>query len=393
MKKYLLLFFYVAFVCISVYGQTNDTSQEALSDSIRQVDFKKFTLDFSVPDMPAFKALGTDPSKLLRPTDIKDVAAMIEPFYSGGKAVIPKAFALEVAPWRIASKKWKLYDYQNKYYKRVLYNTSFSFGTNHADDEGTASKLGLGLRTSFVSKKDDWITSEVLDDIVNKNFKSIDSSVNAKMEKWLIEKNISRIVIATDSTKRREYQAEKDRLLKEEFDNVKLGIEKKYERFVKSRENSWVSQRFDFALSWVGQSPDSLIKNASFSSFHVWATYATKLEKLDKSGKSQLLVGSSMRFNRTDNPTNDDKIINDNVFTGNVRFYRGTPSFRGFLEYQYKYEQKKANKIGLINLGAELSIQKKFWVSLSGGIENLYGKDPFSQFVSSIDLRYGFSNN
>ncbi len=36
-------------------------------------------LDFSGPDMPAFKALGTNSSKFLKSTDLKNITAMIAP--------------------------------------------------------------------------------------------------------------------------------------------------------------------------------------------------------------------------------------------------------------------------------------------------------------------------
>src|SRR5687768_13560581 len=84
----------------------------ALSTGVAQKPDSTFTerylLDFVIPDMPAFKALGTDPSDILRPADAKKFAVAISPFYSNGKGVIPKNFAVEFSPWKLASTKWTL---------------------------------------------------------------------------------------------------------------------------------------------------------------------------------------------------------------------------------------------------------------------------------------------
>ena len=50
-------------------------------------------LNIAVPEIPAFKALGIDPSNILRPSDIKSIALMISDFNSGGSFIIPKSFS------------------------------------------------------------------------------------------------------------------------------------------------------------------------------------------------------------------------------------------------------------------------------------------------------------
>lgn len=376
-------------VTIPIVSFAQQASKKQFLDSTL---LKKMTLDFSIPDMPAFKALGTNPSNILRPTDLKDFAAMIEPFYSNGNVTIPKSFAVEVAPWKIVSKKWQLNDYYNSHLKKALYNSSFSVGTNRVNDKGTASKLSIGFRTSILSKKDDWVNFAV--DSISNDLINIENEVVNELEKdstWLKKNGFSfpldRRILAIDSKKQVEYAEEKDKRL---AGKVKKVINDEiYSDFQRERENGWATQRFDFAMSWVGKSPDSLVKNAAFSSFHLWGTYAMKL---GKKHRSQLLLGGTATLNRTENPRNESNILKDNIFTGNIRLYNGSPTLRGFVECQYKYETNKKNKIGLINLGAELSIQQRFWISISGGFENLFGKNPVSQFVSSIDLRYGLIN-
>src|SRR5690242_9915003 len=84
-----------------------------------------FLLDFSVPDMPAFKALGTDPSNILRPTDVQKFAVMFNAFRSEGETIIPRSFSLEVAPWKLTKGSWTIGEYRKSSFKRILYNSSF----------------------------------------------------------------------------------------------------------------------------------------------------------------------------------------------------------------------------------------------------------------------------
>src|SRR5688572_21070857 len=116
----------------------------------------RFVLDFVIPDMPAFKSLGIENSDLLRPSDVRDFAVMLSPFFQDGKGVIPKNFGLEFAPWKMASKKWTLSEYNNKPGKRFLYHSSFSIGAA-TDSSRFSSKLAVGYRFAILSDKADLI--------------------------------------------------------------------------------------------------------------------------------------------------------------------------------------------------------------------------------------------
>jgi len=113
---------------------------------------KKFLLNFVIPDMPAYKGLGIEKSEMLRPSEIKDFAVMLNPFYNNGKGVIPKNFGIEFAPWKIASKNWTLKDYNEKGGMRFLYNSSFSLATVN-DSSEYSSKIGVGYRFTIFSNK------------------------------------------------------------------------------------------------------------------------------------------------------------------------------------------------------------------------------------------------
>jgi|GEM_PF-4708967 len=145
---------------------------------------EKFLLDFTVPDMPAFKALGTDPSDILRPSDAKKFAALVSPFYANGKGVIPRNFAFEAAPWKIASKKWTLYDFRTSFFRRFLYRSSFSVGTV-SDTTAYASKLGIGYRVSFLSKRADVYRSAEVDAFIFNNQVKVMADYTALTNYWV----------------------------------------------------------------------------------------------------------------------------------------------------------------------------------------------------------------
>ena len=381
---------------------------------------EKYLLNFSVPDMPAFKALNTDPSDILRPSDVKKFAAMISPFYSNGKGVIPKNFALEVAPWKLGSSKWTLEDFNKSFIKRFLYRSSFSLGTVN-DDTEFPSKLGAGYRVSFLSAKADiYRAAEIRNNIFAGDFsqESVMTAYTQLTNDWV------NIVVKPAITLRPTYYQNNKPAFNEFLSGLKkyladspnAQIQQHYEALINAvaagdeahiftpdelkdfistygktvdayieayQKKNWNASRFDLAIAWVGQSKDSLIANAAFSSFNVWATGALRVHK-----GGQLLVGGRATFAR---PVSKDS--GRVSISANLRYYIGTKDFRGFLETQYKYVEAPANSNTLlINLGAEFRIGNSFWVAASGGLDNAIGKsNNFSRFVSSIDLRYGFN--
>ena len=149
------------------------------------------------------------------------------------------------------------------------------------------------------------------------------------------------------------------------------------------QDSFWNAGRIDFALAWVGQSRDSLIKQAEFGSMNLWLTMAGRL------GRRGQILGASATLPRQDTIPKKTNF----AYTGNVRVYWGTSSFKGFIETQYKRQNYDSLHNSLLfNVGAELKLGGSFWVDVGGGINNYLGlKSPLSQFVSSLSIRYGFN--
>jgi hypothetical protein len=363
-----------------------------------------YLLNFTVPDMPAFKALGTDPSNILRPSDVQKFAAMLSPFYSNGKTVVPKNFALEFSPGKLSSSNWHLQDYKG--FKKFWYNTAFSIGTL-GDSASFASKLSLGFRTSLVSKKGDILNAIQTDtqfmnaqsdfhvalvelrnkyrnpttkyDSIYKTFDEFLFALNKNIGEFKdtdLENLWGRFMIKVGNNVPDSMATEKGLLVLYKKNIVDAYLED-------WKKNNWNATRFDLAIAWVGESPDSLLKGSQFSSFNGWATYAMKVGK-----GGQLLLGTSLILPRS---ISKDTTYSD--WTVNLRFYLGTNNVRGFLESQFRNKNySDVQKALLLNLGAEFRIGREFWVQATAGINNYIEEDnPFSKLVSSLDIRYGFN--
>jgi hypothetical protein len=402
----------LTFVTLCVKAQTTDT---VLTD--------RFLLNFSVPDMPAFKALGTDPSNILRPSDIQKFASSFAPFYSGGQGVIPKNFALEFAPWKLGSKNWRLETY-NKGINSLLYNSGFSFATN-TDSSAFPSKLSVGYRLTIAGKKGD-ILKAAYSNSIREQLKTIQTgrleALNSLRDHWIFDVQRVSPDITPDSVKSYyklnigvfntyiqslwgfkasgnssaiadcffeafnvHNSQDLARLAKSKNtldDAIAMAVDTILTRF---KDSMWNANRFDLAIAWVGQSKDSLIKNAQFSSFNLWATYAIGIGR-----GNQLLFGTNLGLPRTEK---NDSVHTEFFITANIRYYLGTSNVRGFIESQYRYQNYSGlQKSLLFNLGGEFGLSQQFWVVANAGVNNYFGlKSPVSALVSSLNIRYGFN--
>jgi hypothetical protein len=404
MKK--ILFFIIGML-------TSFVVQAQESDSLE----KKFLLNFVVPDMPAYKGLGIEKSDLLRPADIKDFAVMLSPFYNNGKGVIPKNFGLEFAPWKMASRKWTLKDYNDKGGKRFLYNSSFSLATVN-DSTTYASKVAIGYRFTILSNKADIIRivydeSSVLkekaddalklkDNLVRhwvdtvlklKPPQSITHADNHQEEfyKWLSEINIKDKKIHNQL---KELVVEAIRIFGDSFsfaDFKKMKFTEVQSKLIEKiildyKNKNWNASRFDAALSFIGESKDSLLSNSRFSSFNLWATQALKLNK-----KGQLLIGINLRLpNRSVDSTQNTPLS----FSLSSRILQGNSNFRFFGELQWKTMNYGviSNSV-LLNMGAEIRMSERIWITAGSGVDNLKNRKAgnwYNQLAANLDLRYGF---
>lgn len=380
----------------------------------------KFLLDFVTPDMPAYKSLGIEKSNLLRPSDVKEFALMLSPFYNNGKAGIPKNFGVEFAPWKMASRKWTLPDYNNQLGKRFLYNSSFSLAAV-SDSTKYSSKLSIGYRFALLSNKADII--RIAFDKGSDFSTKVDQAqvLKAKFKEYWIEivvmprpnpaeledyfKNHQKefyAFLASINPANKDLAKDLKALVfdtklifGDDFDFKqfeKLTFEKVRDALIEKlianyQKQNWNAGRLDAALAWVGESTDSSFSNTRFSSFNVWVTGALKIGK-----KGQLLIGTNIKLPNHDADSTQKTPLN---FTASLRLLIGNSNFRFFGETQWqKINYGIIKNSVLLNIGGELRISNKFWVVASSGIENLKDKNKtklYNRIVSNLDLRYGFN--
>lgn len=120
-------------------------------------------INLAVPDIPAFGVLDTTPSPLLRPTSIKDLTATLAGLVAEQDLAIPRRLALEVAPWLLfRGQSPAVGEYRRGH---VLYSTRLSLGIA-PQDPGAGSRIGVGLRTTFVNRNELALSPGVRDTLI-----------------------------------------------------------------------------------------------------------------------------------------------------------------------------------------------------------------------------------
>ncbi|MBI1928035.1 hypothetical protein HYR99_27805 [Candidatus Poribacteria bacterium] len=166
MKKTLLVFLllvvFTTTSCLIVQTVQAQNQDSPIEFAKGENDLSKaYRVDFAVPDSPAFKVLGVDPSNTLRPSSVRELLVGTSDFMGkDGALTIPKNFAAEFAPiLLIGGKNLTLRDYQKHPY---LYRLRVSAATKREEtanqdvnqENGTPTELGLGLRVSIIDKSD-----------------------------------------------------------------------------------------------------------------------------------------------------------------------------------------------------------------------------------------------
>lgn len=353
MKKLLI---FICFIPYLAYGQVP-------SDSLA----KNYKLNFALPDFPAFKALGTEPSNILRPSNTEDFGFVSSEFFNGGNLVIPESFALEVSPALLMSGgRMTLKEYrENNAWKTAR----FSIGSQR--DSLNASKVALGYRITLINKGD--LRKDTSDAYMGKIAKSLEKLTALKSDAraaYLKEHNITAaeyfdnpgcidMLIA-------EYVKEKEASIEKEIESIKEAY----------MEDMWNAKKFDVAVALVGASPDTLFKNVQYNSFSFWSTYATPIFKK----RGQLLLG--LYYQHYSQDEQDFSTI-----SLSSRKYIGSNRLKVFLEEQLAYEQENDKLNLLLNLGAELNLRQGLWIDFNAGYTRDMNNNR-SDFVSQFRFRY-----
>lgn len=378
----------------------------ASGQRLDSLTLSKMRLNFIVPDMPAFKSLGAGPSNLLRPSTPMPIAVALSEFFQGDKFVIPRAFALEVAPAQLlhASNTVFQLDRQYKQY-RTWHSFRVSLGSARDTALGVnARKLALGFRINLVNKGDMATDRQALRQIIDAlgqlrlETRAIRKAFAARhigdIKAWALEANPSDSAlvraaalidqvpdwdyylhqkIKTDTVWAQAYEQFVYTSKAPEFDAWFAGFKKAY------KQENWNADKLDIALAIMGASRDSLLGNIRFAQAGWWSTYALRTGK-----NGQTLIGINAGIAA-------DTALKKNAahyfsISVPVRYVFGTNRVKGFGECQYQYRGRYAEHHSFVNLGAEFNPVDGLWLNVYGGVDHNYTAGKGS-FVTNLDIK------
>lgn len=347
-------------------------------DANNKVSLDDLRINFAVPDLPAFKGMGFEPSNILRPSDIKKLSIIVPQFVENGQAILPKSFALEVSPFLLI-KSNQLLTFDEIQNKQFLKSIRISVGTSRDTTVKlpNATKLGLGLRFTALDKSNIEMSSELL-----KQERELilypELITEVKLEDEF--KKSKGINLADDLTvaQQKEFDEFKEPKIAEMIASNKKKLASLKESFKKLY---WNKQKLDFAMSYVLRSSDQFIGNLNFNKLSFWGTYAIPVDKW-----GQLLIGAN---SNNSNLFNEKLNTNDNYWDTNInaRLYAGSNKFKGYCEYQNTFNEFNITNSNLFFVGGEFNIVDGFWINFYVGVRKK-ATDASSVFISNFDMKF-----
>jgi hypothetical protein len=358
----------ICFILLGLIGYLPVMAQNPVNDPF----VNQYRTNLAAPDISAYKALQIDPSKILRPSNTKEISLIVGDLFRNGNILIPEALGIEIAPWLLASRK-TLAEYRQSSMVRFLHRTSFSVATKRDNAGDFTSRIAFGVKTSFVSKEGDVkMDTKRLEEIFRRQAITLKTR-NEYLMNFLKEKGYT-----PDKMDNPEVQAEFDTYVKERFNEeepLNEYISKVVEDF---KQKNWNHRRLDIAFTFTGSSRDTTINlppsnELRYETLSLWATAALPVKKW-----GQLLIGTQAEFV----PERKDSLQFQIALP--VRLYAGTNRIKGFAETQVTFTDTWNNY--LFNAGTEFNIRDGFWINLSAGISTSDFENPV--MVSHFDIRF-----
>ncbi|HMQ78327.1 MAG TPA: hypothetical protein PKD94_02070 [Ignavibacteria bacterium] len=332
---------------------------------------KRFKLNFAVPDIPAFKMLGTSPSEILKPSTPESISLIAAQFINGTNLVLPKSISVEIAPFLLFNKGLTLQQYDNN---SQLYSLRLSVGTL-LDSNDNTTKLSIGTRISIIDKGDLKNDRLFRDELYNLTSKIV-SEKDKYQDEFLKQNHLTiQLAISDSSTHKRMEDYVKSRI-QSSYDDSLESIKSHYKSI------NWNKQKLDVAMAVLGQSSDSLVKRLQFKSLSFWVSYSHPI-----SSWGQLILGGN--FSHFKDSSNYQE------YSVGTRFYGGINRIKAFVEGQFSYSGQTKSSNALLNFGSELGVFDGIWVDLTAGIEwnNLNDDHTDAKFVSSFNMKFSLPEN
>ena len=373
--RYLLLIFISLSAAFRVHSQDIDS-----------VTLARLKLNFVVPDMPAFKALGTEPSDLLRPSTPQAFAVSVSEFYQNRQFVLPEAFAMEITPALLLNANKGLAELQEYAKHRVANSFRLSIGT--ASDTAlsvSGRSLSLGMRINLINKGDMVTDADYLAGISQALGRFREQVRSGTLVEFARQHDID--VTQVDW----EYEIFGNPQLKDAFDaylsNEEERSQKGFSVVLDSlkddyKKRNWNATKLDVALSVLSASADSLVKSIRFSSTQLWVACALR------AGKSgQFIVGFNSRISKdirdTVSATKDDMYFDLAI---PARYLIGTNRVKGFAEAAYRFRTRSEEQRLMCHLGTEVSPLDGLWLNFYSGVDYSLSSG-YGAFIANLDIK------
>jgi hypothetical protein len=368
------------------------TALHARCQEVDSLTLSQLKLNFAIPDIPAFKIFGSDPSNLLKPASPKALSVAMSPFYDKRQIIIPKSFAMELSPALLLNSEKGPVELV-KYAENALINSfRISLGT---ETDTTFSpdgrKIAIGFRITPVNDGD--LSVDV--DFQKKISKKLGEFRKRVREIYLVDfarmNNIDVTKVDWD------LEMLSDKKLKSRFDDY---INSREDESVNSinkvidqmkteyKKDNWNANKLDIAFALLSSSSDSLAKNIRFNRAEIWLTYSVRCGK-----KGQLVFGLNNSINK--NIANISSINSNETFVDMslpVRYLLGTNRLKTFAEFQYEYKGIQKASSTLVNFGIESGLIDGLWMDFAAGLTSTPANGT-SSFITNLNVKLTLPEN
>ncbi len=244
------------------------------------------TLDYAIPESPAFKLLGSNPDNILKPTSVRTVALSVGNYFLSSGSTIPKSLAVEISPL-LFNGNVSLYDYnKNKFW----YRFRFSLGTSTLSNGGYG--VAEGIRFTIVDRSDLRTDKEL--DVFFGQYLQKDAEAKSKAIALYAAQND---INTNDVFRKLGDEEHPDTVLQNRI--KKISLQFLSDRFADPsalsayrahrKQELWNASILEVGAAALQTSSDSLVKNLHLSQVGFWSTAGFPLGK-----KGQLLFGAKL---------------------------------------------------------------------------------------------------
>ncbi|MFH0988681.1 MAG: hypothetical protein V1799_01555 [bacterium] len=290
-------------------------------------------MNLAVPDAPAYKILDDNPSNILRPGTMQEVALLAAGFAQSG-GVLPKTFAVEVAPAMILyGSSLTLSQYRESPF---LYRLRFSAASRRLDDNLGGTEASIGFRMTLFDDADPRCDQKYLEQL---------SGIALKIVKDVRATNTG-------------FSGSSGRIQKDSSEQMK-----KYEDLVdrlrtERKDSLWNASVIEWGTAAKYHSPDSLIRGVRVGKYAGWLSASWPIGSY-----GQFLFGLSSTLER-----NASGRMDSSSFGMTARFYAGSNRLKMFGEVQIR-SMSNSSSYQLVSLGGEMNVISSSWVEFSLGFE------------------------